>query len=205
MMTETKISLAENQLSKQVKESIKFWREFRDEYSKEVKNIKLYVGVGVLQQIWQKRAEFNSKNKCGDKEFAIQSMKLESCLSQVDEAAQLLTGVRLSDYSNDYDSRQHHLAKTRAAGNLVVDLSKKSVTNEAACIDLLEELAELEKLVNPKSSTASRSHHFDKRHSQNPNKSEGNTEGQRSEGHENEDTNQTEHNGDDENEDWRNE
>lgn len=180
-MAEMKISLAANQLSEQVKESMKFWRGFRDEYSKEVNSIKVYVGADILQQIWQNKVEFNGRYKCGDEEddqqFEIQSMKLESCLNQVDEATQLLAGAWSSDHSNDYDSRQHHLAKTQAAGNLVVGLSKRSVTNEAACIDLLEELAELEKLFDPKTSTASMLHHFDKRQAQNPTRwVEGNTD-----------------------------
>ncbi|KAI0421717.1 hypothetical protein F5X98DRAFT_370342 [Xylaria grammica] len=184
-MAETKVSLAANQLSEQVKESIKFWREFRDEYLEEVNNIKLYVGVGLLQQIWQKKVEFNNKDVRGDKEFTVRSMKLESCLSQVDEATQLLTGVWSSDHNTDYDSRQHHLAKTRAAGNLVVGLSKRAVTNEAACIDLLQELAELEKLVDPRSPTASMLHHFDKCQSQVPTRS-GEDDGQGSNRLENE-------------------
>ncbi|KAI0535654.1 hypothetical protein GGR58DRAFT_478290 [Xylaria digitata] len=205
MMAETKISLAANQLSEQVKESMKFWRRFRDEYSKEVNDIRLYVGVGVLQQIWQKKVEFNSHDRHSDQEFAIQSMKLESCLNQVDEATRLLTGLWSSDHGNDYDSRQHHLAKTRAAGNLVVGLSKRAIINEAACIDLLEELAELEKLVDPKSFNAGMLHHFDKRQSQNPTRSEGNIEDQGSKRPEIGDTDEPECNDGDGNENWRDE
>ncbi|KAJ8127617.1 hypothetical protein O1611_g6019 [Lasiodiplodia mahajangana] len=158
MMAEMKVSLAINQLSQQVMESRQFWQEFRDEYLAEVESIKYYVGVEVLQQIWRKKIEFNSKDKHGDErddqQFSIQSMKLESCLTQVDEATELLAEVGWSDYSSDYDSRQHHLSKVRGAGSLVVGLSKRSVANEAACTDLLEELAELEKLVDSRSATA---------------------------------------------------
>ncbi|KAI0444353.1 hypothetical protein F4803DRAFT_511637 [Xylaria telfairii] len=175
MMAETKVSLASHQLREQVKESKWFWGKFRDEYSTEVKSIKLYVGVDILQQIWRKKATSKDNYKRGGKEddhqFDVQTMKLESCLSQLDEATQLLAEAWSSDYSSDYDSRQHHLAKMRAAGNLVVGLSKRAVTNETACIDLLAELVELEKLMDPKSSPPFMSHRYDKRHTQNQTRS----------------------------------
>ncbi|KAI0874886.1 hypothetical protein GGS24DRAFT_457644 [Hypoxylon argillaceum] len=171
MMAEMKVSLAVNQLSDQVKESKQFWKEFRDEYLAEVNSIKLYVGADVLQQIWRKKVAFNNnKDKLGDKgdnqQFAIQSMKLESCLNQVDEATQLLAEVWSSGYSSDYDSQQHHLAKIRGAGNMVVGLSKRSVANEAACTDLMGELAELEKFIDSKSTTGGMPHGIAKGQSQ---------------------------------------
>ncbi|KAI1127459.1 hypothetical protein F5Y10DRAFT_242808 [Nemania abortiva] len=172
VMAEMKVSLAANQLSEQVKESQQFWRGFRDEYWTEVDNIKLYVGAHVLQQVWREKIEFISKDKGDDQQFAIQSMKLESCLNQVNEAIRLLEEIWSSDYSSDYDSRQHHLAKLRATGNLVVGLSKRSVTNEAACTDLLEELEELQKLIDSKSPTASILHRIGKRQSHNASRSE---------------------------------
>ncbi|KAI0452676.1 hypothetical protein F5B21DRAFT_482542 [Xylaria acuta] len=199
MMAETKVSLAAHQLSEQVKESKWFWGKFRDEYSLEVKSIKLYVGVDILQQIWRKKVASKDKYKRGGKEddqqFDIQTMKLESCLNQLDEATQLLAEAWSSDYSSDYDSRQHHLAKMRATGHLVVNLSKRAVTNETACIDLLEELAELEKLIDPRSSAASMLHRYDKRQSQNPTRSgKGKAESSSSNRPENGDiNNQTEH------------
>ncbi|KAI3322707.1 hypothetical protein HD806DRAFT_111599 [Xylariaceae sp. AK1471] len=191
VMAEMKASLAANQLSEQVKESIMFWRGFQNEYSKEVNIIKLYVGVDVLQKIWRKKVEFKD-----DQQFAIQSMKLESCLNQFDEATQLLADTWSSDNSNDYDSRQHHLEKVRTTGNLVVGLSKTSETNEAACKDLLRELAELEKLIDPRSSAASTLHRFDKRQPRTPTRSEeGNAEVSNSNRPENGDTdNQVEQN-----------
>ncbi|KAF2964086.1 hypothetical protein GQX73_g9491 [Xylaria multiplex] len=205
IMAETKISLAANQLSEQVKDSMKFWRGFRDEYSKEVNDIKLYVGVGVLQQIWRKKVEFNSNDRHSDQKFTIQSMKLESCLNQVDEATRLLTGLWSSDHGNDYDSRQHHLAKTRAAGNLVVGLSKRAATDEAACIDLLEELSELEKLVDPKSINAGMLHHFGKHQPQNSARSVGNIGDQGYKEPELGDIDEPEHDGGGGNENWRDE
>ncbi|KAI0860170.1 hypothetical protein F4860DRAFT_480328 [Xylaria cubensis] len=170
MMAETKVTLATHQLGDQVKESRRFWSKFRDEYLSEVKGIKLYAGVDILQQIWRKKVASNDKYKRGSKEdyqqFDIQAMKLESCLNQLDETTQLLAEAWSSDYNIDYDSRQHHLAKVRAAGNLVVNLSKRAARNESACKDLLGELAELEKLINPKSSTANMLHNHDNRQSQ---------------------------------------
>ncbi|KAI0976660.1 hypothetical protein F4678DRAFT_120321 [Xylaria arbuscula] len=164
MMAEMKISLAANQLSEQAKESITFWRQFREEYLEEVDRIKVYVGADILQRVWQKKVGYNGKYRGGEGKdchrFDVQSMKLESCLSQVDEATKLLAGAWSSDHNNDYNSRRHHLAKLRAAGDLVVDLSKRSVKNEAACSDLLVELAELGKLVDSNSAAAAMLHHF---------------------------------------------
>ncbi|KAI1735813.1 hypothetical protein F4680DRAFT_433951 [Xylaria scruposa] len=170
MMAETKVTLATHQLGDQIKESRRFWSKFWDEYLSEVNSIKLYVGVDILQQIWRKKVVSNDKYKRGSKDhhhFDMQTMKLESCLNQLDEATQLLAEAWSSDYNLDYDSRQHHVAKVRAAGNLVVDLSKKAARNESACTDLLGELAELEKLIDPKGSAASMSHSYDD--SQSPN------------------------------------
>ncbi|KAK5632718.1 hypothetical protein RRF57_008432 [Xylaria bambusicola] len=166
MMADMKITLAVNQLSDQVKESMGFWRRFQDEYTREVDSIRFYIGVDVLQQIWQQKVEYYRKDKRVDEQedhrFEIQSMKLESCLNQVDEATQLLAETQPPGYNRDYDSRQHHLAKMRATGASAINLSRKAVTKEAACIDLLEELAELEKLVDPKRATARVPSHFNK-------------------------------------------
>lgn len=198
-MAGTKVSLAVHQLNEQVKESKRFWGKFRDEYSTEVKNIKLYVGVDILQQIWRKKVISKDKYKRGGKEddqqFDVQTMKLESCLSQLDEATQLLAEAWSSDYSSDYDSRQHQLTKMQATGNLVVGLSKRAVTNETACIDLLAELVELEKLIDPQSPAAFMLHRHDKRHSQNQTKSgKAKAEGSGSNRPDNGDSNnQTEH------------
>ncbi|KAI8955064.1 hypothetical protein F4801DRAFT_531090 [Xylaria longipes] len=204
MMAETKVTLAAHQLSEQVKESKWLWGNFRDEYSTEVKSIKLYVGVDILQQIWRKKVASKDKYKRGGKEddqFDVQTMKLESCLNQLDEATQLLADAWSLDRSSDYDSRQHHLAKMRATGNLVVGLSKRALTNEAACIDLLGELAELEKLIDPKSPAASMLHRYDKHQSQNTTRSgKTKTESSSSNRPENGDTNnQAEH----ESSDWQ--
>jgi hypothetical protein len=95
-------------------------------------------------------------------------MKLESSLIQVDEATQNLAESWPSDNSSDYDSRQHRLEKVRSIGNYVIGLSKKSESKEAACKDLLKELAELEKLIDPKSSTASFLYRFDRRQPRTP-------------------------------------
>ncbi|KAI0107728.1 hypothetical protein GGR51DRAFT_514833 [Nemania sp. FL0031] len=175
MMAEMKLSLATNQLSQQVKESRQFWREFRDAYLVDVDFIKPYVGVDVLQQIWSKKIEFNNKDKHGDKgedqQLSVQSMKLESCLTQVDEATELLAEIG-RPHSSGYDSQQHHLAKLHAVGSLVVGLSKRSITNEAACTDLLDELAELEKLIDSRSATANTLPRTGKHQSQNTARSE---------------------------------
>ncbi|KAI0426882.1 hypothetical protein F5Y09DRAFT_345245 [Xylaria sp. FL1042] len=56
----------------------------------------------------------------------------------------------------------------RAAGDVAVNLGKKSAKYEAACMDLLMELAELEKLVDPKSLTAGALYRFDKNPTRNP-------------------------------------
>ncbi|KAI2638501.1 hypothetical protein GGS21DRAFT_443508 [Xylaria nigripes] len=193
-MADMKLSLAANQLSEQVKESAAFWRDFQSEYSAEVNNINLYVGGDILQKIWRKKVEYNRSRKGGDKEddqqFDTQSMKLESCLNQVDEAAQLLAEAWAFDYNSDYDSRQYYLEKLRMTGNTAIILSKKSTENEAACRDLLDELAELEKLLDPRSST-NMLHRFNKRQAQDATRSgEQRQDGHSSDRFENADENQ---------------
>ncbi|KAI1364394.1 hypothetical protein F5Y08DRAFT_307071 [Xylaria arbuscula] len=172
MMADIKISFAATQLSEQVKESMRFWHRFHDEYSQEVGRIRIYVGMSVLQQIWQQKVVYHRKSKCGDDQFQVQSIKLESCLYQVHEATKVHAGAQTFNYSNDYDTQQHHLTKMRTIGDLVVDLSRKSATNEAACIDLLEELAELAKLADSTRQATSMGHRLDKDTTQNPAKME---------------------------------
>jgi hypothetical protein len=168
IMAEMKMSLATTQLKDQVKESILLWKRFLDEYVKEVDRIKRYVGSDILQNIWRTKIEFHDKHKGGkenSQKFALQSIKLESCLSQVDDAMQMLIEAWSSD-NGGYNSRWCHLEKVRANGKLVVDLSEKSTTSEAACKGLLDELVELEKLIGRKSSTGNTSHQFEKRQGQ---------------------------------------
>ncbi|KAI1821273.1 hypothetical protein F4861DRAFT_533058 [Xylaria intraflava] len=198
MMADMKLSLAASQLSEQVKEGTRFWREFQNEYSVEVNSIKFYAGGDVLQQIWRKKVEYNHLCKGGDKDddqsFDIQIMKLESCLNEVDEATRLLAQAWSSDCGGDYNSRHHYLEKLRRSGNFAVGLSKNSRENEMACRDLLDELAELEKLLDPRTS-ASMLHRFKKRPTQNTTRSgEQKHEGQSSDRSEHGDANQqTEH------------
>ncbi|KAI0199781.1 hypothetical protein F4808DRAFT_431242 [Astrocystis sublimbata] len=166
MMAHTRVSLAAHQLNEQVKESKTFWRQLRKEYSQEVKSLRQYVGVDVLQQIWRKKVLSKDKRRRGhneDSQLDIQAMKLESCLNQLDEATQLLATVSLSSgYDNAHDSRQHYFTKMRASGDFVVGLSKRTLKSETACADLLAELTELERFVDPKSPTTFMLYRYDK-------------------------------------------
>ncbi|KAI1492799.1 hypothetical protein F5X96DRAFT_329630 [Biscogniauxia mediterranea] len=159
MMADMKISLAAKQLAEQVKESKKFWVAFRENFEKEVTNIKPYVDGHILRQIWQKRIENDDESSRSkrqhDVRLCIQNVKLENCLNQIDEAINFLNMARSSHgQSAGHNPRYHHLEKIRAAGGLVVGLSKKSMTDEAACKDLLTELLDLERLLDPKSPVA---------------------------------------------------
>ncbi|KAI1435559.1 hypothetical protein GGR50DRAFT_318004 [Xylaria sp. CBS 124048] len=201
MMADMKLSLAANQLSEQVKESMGFWRKFQSEYSADVNSIKLYAGGDVLQKIWRKKVEHSRKRKGGDKDddqrFDIQSMKLESCLNQVDEATQLLAEAWSSGHSSDYDSRHHYLEKLRRTGDFAISLSKESRSKEIACRDLLDELAELEKLLDPKTST-NMLHRFNKRQAQKSTRSgESRHDGHSSDRSEHENADKLEHNSSD--------
>ncbi|CAJ2499990.1 Uu.00g028430.m01.CDS01 [Anthostomella pinea] len=167
MMAEMKVSLAAKQLAQQVKESRKFWTGFQEVFEVEVTNIKPYVGGHVLQGIWRDKVEHNSKYKTGEKQddqqFGIQRMKLETCLGQVDAAMKSLAVARSKDDPSGYDSRHNQLGKIRAAGNQILDLAKNSMSDQAACKDLLTELSELGKLVDPENEAAAILHRFDKR------------------------------------------
>ncbi|KAI1082032.1 hypothetical protein F5B20DRAFT_534194 [Whalleya microplaca] len=170
--SEMRVSLAAKQLSNQLCESRNLWIAFREEYEKEVASIKTYVDDSILQQIWRKKIEYNSKYSSGDyqedEQFTIQYMKLGSCLDQINEAANILASVQQSDYRSSSGSRNHHLKKIRIIGNAVAKLSSKTMTNGAACTELLAEMAELEKLVDPKNPAAKVLHRFDKRETKKP-------------------------------------
>ncbi|KAI5918345.1 hypothetical protein F4810DRAFT_596030 [Camillea tinctor] len=156
MMADMKISLAAKQLAEQVKESRKFWGDFRENFRNEVMSIKPYVDGHVLGQIWQRKVEHNNKPSEGkrqhDEKLSVQNVKLETCLNQIDEAIKFFIVAKLSNgQSTGHDPQHHHLGKIRTAGSLVVGLSKKSMLDEAASKDLLTELTDLERLLDPKS------------------------------------------------------
>ncbi|KAI1454533.1 hypothetical protein F4805DRAFT_308725 [Annulohypoxylon moriforme] len=164
---ELKVSLAAKHLADQISESKKYWVTFHKKFEGEVAGIKYYVGDDILQRIWQKRIEYNSKYRNGesqdDEEFSIQRMKLETCLDQVDEAAKAFVRSRPPNGRSNHDPRHLALDKIHGAGALVLNLAVKSALNSASCVDLVTEASNLEKLVNPKSPDAHVLHQFDKR------------------------------------------
>ncbi|KAI2468727.1 hypothetical protein F4781DRAFT_253585 [Annulohypoxylon bovei var. microspora] len=164
---ELKVSLAAKHLADQISESKKYWITFQKKFEGEVAQIKYYAGDDILQQVWQKRIEHNSKYKNGesqdDEEFSIQRMKLETCLDEVNEAAKAFVRSRPPDDRSDHDPRHLALDKIRGAGVLVLGLAAKSALNSASCVNLVTEASNLEKLVNSKSPDAQVLHRFDKR------------------------------------------
>ncbi|KAI1501168.1 hypothetical protein F5X99DRAFT_210447 [Biscogniauxia marginata] len=167
MMADMKISLAVKQVAEQAQENKKFWVGFREEFEKEVGSIKPYIDEHTLQQIWRKKIEHSNERGSGDMQhggrFNIQNIKLETCMSQIDEAMKFLA-VAESSYGNstNHNPRRHHLEKIRAAGSLVTGLAKKSMLDEAACKDFLTELSDLERLLDPKNLAAVSLNRFDK-------------------------------------------
>ncbi|KAI0107346.1 hypothetical protein F4776DRAFT_668307 [Hypoxylon sp. NC0597] len=166
---ELKVSIAAKHLADQINESKKFWVTFQEQYEREVTEIKYYAGDDILQQIWRKRIDYNSKYKNGenqdDEEFSIQRMKLEACLDQVNEAAKGFVQSCLRDDHSNHDPRHIALEKIRSTGALVLDLAAKSALNSGACANLVTEASNLEKLVDSKSQDARILHRFDRRQS----------------------------------------
>ncbi|KAI1801195.1 hypothetical protein F4811DRAFT_535544 [Daldinia bambusicola] len=164
---ELKVSLAARQLAFQINESKKFWIAFQDDFEAEVKAVKYYINNDVLQRIWQKRIEHNSKYKSDedqdDEQFKIQKMKLETCLDQVKEAAEAYMQSHPLSSPSDHDPRQIALEKVRVAGDRILLLAEKSTLSNVACADLVTQALDLEKLVDSKSPDAKILHQFDKR------------------------------------------
>ncbi|KAI1464262.1 uncharacterized protein F4812DRAFT_444001 [Daldinia caldariorum] len=164
---ELKVSLAARQLAFQINESKKFWVTFQDEFEAEVNAVKYYVSDDVLQRIWQKRIEHNSKYKSDedqdDEQFKIQKMKLEACLDQVKEAAKAYMQSHPLSNPSDHDPRQIALEKVQVAGDRVLLLAEKSTLSNVACADLVTQASDLEKLVDSQSPDAKILHRFDKR------------------------------------------
>ncbi|KAI0009423.1 hypothetical protein F4779DRAFT_370943 [Xylariaceae sp. FL0662B] len=162
-----RVSLTAKQLANQLIESKNFWVTFQQKYEKEIASIKAYVDDDILQQIWQKKVEYNGKHNSGenqeDGQFNIQYMKLVSCLDQINEAATMLASTKPSDHRSDKGSQSRHLKKIHTNGSAVAELAAKSMTDSAACTDLLAEISELQKLVDPRNPTAKVLHPFDKR------------------------------------------
>ncbi|KAF3057322.1 hypothetical protein GL218_05948 [Daldinia childiae] len=164
---ELKVSLAARQLSFQIKESRKFWIAFQDEFEAEVKAVRYYVNDDVLQRIWQKRTEHNSKYKNGEnqdnEQFIIQKIKLETCLDQVREAAKAFIQSHPLGSPSDHDPRHLALEKIQVTGDRILLLAGKSMFSNIACVDLVTQASDLEKLVDSKNPDAKVLHRFDKR------------------------------------------
>ncbi|KAI0853330.1 hypothetical protein F5Y00DRAFT_224417 [Daldinia vernicosa] len=164
---ELKVSLATRQLAFQIKESKRFWIAFQDEFEAEVKAVKYYVNDDVLQRIWQKRTEHNSKYKNGenqdDEQFIIQKMKLETCMDQVKEAAKAFIQSHPLGGPSDHDPRHLALEKIQVTGDRVLLLAGKSTFSNIACADLVTQASDLEKLVDARSPDAKVLHRYDKR------------------------------------------
>ncbi|KAK6949161.1 hypothetical protein Daesc_009235 [Daldinia eschscholtzii] len=164
---ELKVSLAARQLAFQIGESKKFWIAFQDEFEVEVKAVKYYASDDVLQRIWQKRIEYNSKYKSDedqdDEQFKIQKMKLEACLDQVKDAAKEYIQSHPLSSPSDHDPRHIALEKVQVAGDRVLLLAEKSTLSNIACADLVTQASDLERLVDTKSPDAKILHQFDKR------------------------------------------
>ncbi|KAI0151616.1 hypothetical protein GGR57DRAFT_503883 [Xylariaceae sp. FL1272] len=141
MMAEMRVSLAVTQLSDRIKKSNTFWHDFRDEYEKDVGNIKIYAGADILQQIWQKKVGQKKKH------VNYQAIGLESCLQSAHNAAKLLAANEDSDGIDEYSSQHKFLGKVRSAGDVIVGLNKLSYSSESACKDFQQQLADLDTLV----------------------------------------------------------
>ncbi|KAI0106634.1 hypothetical protein F4814DRAFT_64548 [Daldinia grandis] len=164
---ELKVSLATRQLAYQIKESKRFWIAFQNEFEVEVKAVKYYVNDDVLQRIWQKKTEHNTKYKNGenqdDEQFTIQKMKLETCLDQVKEAAKGFIQSHPLGGPSDHDPRHLAIEKIQVTGDRVLLLAGKSMFSNIACADLVTQASDLEKLVEARSPDANILHRFDKR------------------------------------------
>lgn len=164
---ELKVSLAARHLAEQISESKKYWTTFYQKYEEEVASIKYYLNDDILERIWQKRIEYNSKYKNegskDDEEFNIQRMKLETCLDQVKEAVKAFARSRPPNDRLDHDPRHLALDKIRNTGALVLELAARSGVSSVPCVQLVTEASNLENLVDPKSPDAQVLYRFDKR------------------------------------------
>lgn len=161
-----KVSLAAKQLATQISESKGFWIMFREKFEEQVKEIKYYAGQDIIQQLWERKIQHDSKfrNHKSQKhqQFSFPLMGLEACVSQINDAADALTEC-LRKTPSKHDSRQLALDKIRTAGELVLELAERSIKSSSACADLVMEACNLERLVDPKSPEARIIHQFDRR------------------------------------------
>ncbi|KAI0014713.1 hypothetical protein F4780DRAFT_173372 [Xylariomycetidae sp. FL0641] len=164
VFAEMKLSLAAKQLAEQLKESQVFWQAFREDYEKEVQSVKPYADEAILERIWQKKVSHRGKRQGEEQakfdQWTIQRMKVEACLGHVDEATKLLNATASSNDTAGHDPRRHHLENIQGTGSRVLGLAKKSMSGEAAYSDLMIEVLQLEKLVDPRS-YAAMLHRFD--------------------------------------------
>lgn len=163
---ELKISLAAKHLASQISESKEFWSTFQEKFEKEVTEIKYYAGDNIIQQLWRKKIEYDSKFRADEsqihQQFCFQQMKLEACLDQINEAATAFHECLPRKSLSNHNSRQLALDKIRTAGALVLKLATRSALNNTACADLVTEASSLEKLVDPESPDAIVLYRFDR-------------------------------------------
>jgi hypothetical protein len=167
-LVEQRVSQAAKQLYDQVSQSRSIYDDFHKSDEKDIERIGEYIGNDIQNRIWEEKVEQNRRHKTGldqeDKQLTYQRDKLMTCLRCLSDAAAVLA----RHYADrlDHESRELQLEKIRAAGGRVRRLTKKAVSNEAACKDLITELDELWSLLDPENSTAKVLYRIDKREGQ---------------------------------------
>ncbi|KAI1384042.1 uncharacterized protein F4822DRAFT_433991 [Hypoxylon trugodes] len=156
---ELKLSLSAKLLASQISESKKFWVAFQQKFEDEVTGIKYYASGHTLRQTWRERIEHYRQHRAGEdeddeEELSIQQMKLEACLDHINNAAEVYARSQPPHSHASHNPRYTALKKIRIIGDVVRGLVAQSSLDSAACADLVKEISNLEKLVDPKSSEA---------------------------------------------------
>ncbi|ETS74786.1 hypothetical protein PFICI_13270 [Pestalotiopsis fici W106-1] len=164
---EERLAQAAKQLHEQAKESMGIYQSFFDKYNQDISSVRDYVDTVTRRRIWQSKiaqnTQYSQEQEGEDQQLVYQVSKLQVCFDHFSDAAGYVTLQDEPSDANAYNSRYFLLDKIAHAYNRVKELARKTMMNEGACPDLINELQELHDLVDPEKPTARVIYRFDKR------------------------------------------
>ncbi|KAF7541271.1 hypothetical protein G7054_g775 [Neopestalotiopsis clavispora] len=165
--TAERLAQAAKQLYEQVKESIGIYQSFYDKYNQDINSVRDYVNAVTRRQIWRNKVDQNKKFSQGqegeDHQLEYQAHKLKVCFDRFSDAVHDVAATDEPRDADAHDPRHLLLEKVFAAYYRVHLLAQKTMMDDGACKDLINELRELLGYVDPEKPTTGTIYRFDKR------------------------------------------
>ncbi|KAF3014202.1 hypothetical protein E8E14_007053 [Neopestalotiopsis sp. 37M] len=162
-----RLAQAAKQLYEQVKESIGIYQSFYDKYNQDINSVRDYVNAVTRRQIWRNKVDQNKRFSQGqegeDQQLEYQAHKLKVCFDRFSDTVHDVAATNEPRDADAHDPRHFLLEKIFAAYYRVHLLAQKTMMDDGACKDLINELRELLGYVDPEKPATVTIYRFDKR------------------------------------------